>query len=209
MKFDQSDLSHGGREVPSTRQSQKEATRRSLLRAARACFLTDGVTKTNFDDIAARAGVSRATVYLHFSSKEQLLMGLLEEDWAVQVQLFEGLSDTAGAADDFALWLRQVSERYRARSQSMGLYALALAQNPEMSDLIDRQRQRLVAALGQKFAAFAPADGAPLDRCVDAELMVIQIEHVCLMAARSRWAHAIDAGIALVSQRLAAFVAQG
>ncbi|HEY6869624.1 MAG TPA: TetR family transcriptional regulator, partial [Novosphingobium sp.] len=155
MKSDQSELSLGAPVGHSTRQSQKEATRRSIVRAARACFLTDGVTKTNFDDIAARAGVSRATVYLHFSSKEQLLLSLLEEDWAVQIRLFEGLSGTASSAEDFARWLRQVSEGYRARSQSMGLYALALAQNPEMSDLIDQQRERLVAALGQKFAAFA------------------------------------------------------
>lgn len=192
--------------APSLRQAQKQATRRAIVRAARACFLSNGVAKTTFDDIAARAGVSRATVYLYFSSKEHLLLGMLEEDWDAQCTLFALLPAEARAADDFAAWLRQVIAGYQARRGSMGLYAMALAQIPELSGRVDQQRDRLVGTLGQRFPAFAVAH-REMEQRVAAHLMLVQLEHVCLMAMRGYAEEAVEAGIGLVSRRMAAFVA--
>jgi hypothetical protein len=44
---------------------------------------------------------------------------------------------------------------------------------------------------------------------VDAHLMIVQIEHVCLMGVRGYTQDAVEAGIALVSRRLADYVAAG
>jgi len=209
MKPDQSESqvnrTQGGGSI---RQLQKEATRRAIIRAARACFLTSGVAKTSFDDIAARAGVSRATVYLYYSSKEHLLLGMLEEDWEAQRELFRLLRADARSPDDFASWLQQVIAGYRTRRGSMGLYALAVAQSPEMSDRIDGQRDRLIAALGESFPALVLDEHSSMEKRVDGQLMVIQIEHVCLMATRESQESAVEAGIDLVSRRMAAFVAR-
>lgn len=190
----------------SLRQSQKQATRRAIVRAARACFLSSGVAKTTFDDIAKRAGVSRATVYLYFSSKKDLLLIMLEEDWDAQSRLFAQLPAEASAANDFAAWLRQVIAGYQARRRSMGLYAMAVAQIPELSARIDQQRERLVVTLGQRFPAFAAAQTA-MEHRVAAHLMLVQLEHVCLIAIRGYSEEAVEAGIGLVSRRMAAFVA--
>ena len=48
-----------------------------MLDAALALFLDRGFAATRVEDIAARAGVSKGTVYLYFPSKEALLEGLV------------------------------------------------------------------------------------------------------------------------------------
>ncbi|MEI3844029.1 MULTISPECIES: TetR/AcrR family transcriptional regulator [unclassified Microbacterium] len=60
------------RPVP-LRQRQKAATREALVDAAIEVFAETGYPHTRIDDIAAHAGASRATFYLHFGSKAALL----------------------------------------------------------------------------------------------------------------------------------------
>lgn len=56
----------------------KDAGKRALIVAAAwDLFLRDGFEGVSMDDIAARAGVSKATVYSHFVSKESLFEGVV------------------------------------------------------------------------------------------------------------------------------------
>ncbi|MFV8781469.1 TetR/AcrR family transcriptional regulator [Microbulbifer sp. SA54] len=48
------------------------AKRRAILEAAKTLFLTHGFAGTSMDAVAAEAGVSKLTVYSHFSDKETL-----------------------------------------------------------------------------------------------------------------------------------------
>lgn len=198
-------IARGGRNG-SLRDQQKAQTRLRILRAARGCFLSRGIAETGFDDVAQRAGVSRATVYLHFSRKEALLLGMLQDDWDAQAALFEACPQEGGRAEHFAAWLNRLIAAYATRRESMGLYALALGQDPGMAEMIENQRRRLLAILGTRFPAFR-MDRLDPDREIAAYLMIVQIEHFCLMAARENWAHAVEAGINLLSRRLAALVA--
>ena len=56
----------------------KEDKRLGLLEAAVGVFFEQGFAATRMDDIAARAGVSKGTLYLYFKSKEDLFVGLIE-----------------------------------------------------------------------------------------------------------------------------------
>lgn len=51
--------------------------RQRLLDAAEACFGHYGVMKTTVEDVAAKAHVSRATVYRYFDGREDLILGVL------------------------------------------------------------------------------------------------------------------------------------
>jgi TetR/AcrR family transcriptional repressor of mexJK operon len=54
-------------------QRRCEAKRAAILKAATALFLEHGYRGTTMDEIAARAAVSKQTVYKHFSEKERLV----------------------------------------------------------------------------------------------------------------------------------------
>ena len=57
--------------------SDAEAARERLMDAAEACVEQYGVAKTTMDDIAKMAGVSRPTVYRHFSDRDSLILAVV------------------------------------------------------------------------------------------------------------------------------------
>jgi TetR/AcrR family transcriptional repressor of mexJK operon len=90
-------------------ESRSDRKHKAILEAATAVFLSKGYDGTSMDEIAASAGVSKQTVYKHFTDKEQLyaeivrattdqidgLMRLVAETLAVTGDLDKGLSQLA------------------------------------------------------------------------------------------------------------------
>ena len=67
------------------RSDRAERTRQRILDAAAQCFAASGFSRTPVEQIAARAGVSKALVYTHFRAKEAIFEELLERtltEWA-------------------------------------------------------------------------------------------------------------------------------
>ncbi len=62
----------------SSRRGRSEIKRRAILDAAQELFLTAGFKSTSVDAIAARADVSKRTVYDHFGDKENILSTIVE-----------------------------------------------------------------------------------------------------------------------------------
>jgi AcrR family transcriptional regulator len=69
------------KEIPElpVRQRRKEARPAELLAAALDLFVERGFSATKLDDIAARAGVSKGTLYLYFASKEELFKAVIQQ----------------------------------------------------------------------------------------------------------------------------------
>jgi AcrR family transcriptional regulator len=61
------------------RAREKARRRREILDAARREFFERGFHRPTVDDVAARAEVSKGTIYLYFESKEEILAHLLLE----------------------------------------------------------------------------------------------------------------------------------
>lgn len=70
----QPDTLQTGMRRPATR---GEARRREILAVAETTFLELGYEKTSVDEIAARAGSSKATIYKYFGSKDSLFAEVL------------------------------------------------------------------------------------------------------------------------------------
>ena len=65
--------------VPRERKRRKEARPGELAAAALDLFVEKGYAATRLDDVAARAGVSKGTLYLYFASKEALFKAVVED----------------------------------------------------------------------------------------------------------------------------------
>lgn len=61
------------------RRRRKDARPSELTAAALDLFVEKGFAGTRLDDVAARAGVSKGTLYLYFDSKEALFKAVVEE----------------------------------------------------------------------------------------------------------------------------------
>ncbi len=59
---------------------RKDARPQELLDAALDLFVERGYAATRLDDVAARAGVSKGTLYLYFANKEDLFKAVIREN---------------------------------------------------------------------------------------------------------------------------------
>jgi AcrR family transcriptional regulator len=73
---------------------RSEARPAELIEAALRCFSERGFAATRLDDVAARAGVSKPTVYLYFESKEKLFEAVVRAAVAPSLDHAQTLVDT-------------------------------------------------------------------------------------------------------------------
>ena len=74
------------------RRRRKEARPAELTAAALDVFAEKGFAATRLDDIAARAGVSKGTVYLYFDNKEALFKAAVEAAMTPAIEAAEALA---------------------------------------------------------------------------------------------------------------------
>lgn len=67
------------------RQRRKQARPMELLDAALDLFVERGFKATRSEDVAARAGVSKGTLYLYYPSKEELLKAVISHNVVNQI----------------------------------------------------------------------------------------------------------------------------
>jgi AcrR family transcriptional regulator len=64
---------------PSPRRRRKEARPEEILSAALESFAARGFAATRIEDVAARAGISKGTLYLYFNGKEELFKAVVRQ----------------------------------------------------------------------------------------------------------------------------------
>lgn len=64
---------------------RKEARPAELVSAALDLFVEKGYAGTRLDDVAARAGVSKGTLYLYFENKEELFKAVVRENIVARI----------------------------------------------------------------------------------------------------------------------------
>jgi len=68
---------------------RKESRPGELLDAALELFVEKGFAATRLDDVAARAGVSKGTLYLYYASKEDLFKAVVRQNIVPLIEAFE------------------------------------------------------------------------------------------------------------------------
>jgi AcrR family transcriptional regulator len=124
--------------TPETRprgRPRSEKARVAILDAAMTELLERGLHAMSMDDVARQAGVSKATIYRWWPSKELLALDALAAEWAASASA--GERETGNLRDDllarFRPWVRQLSSKPFARVVA-GLVAEAQT-DPEFAEL--------------------------------------------------------------------------
>jgi len=65
-----------------SRRSSDDSSRQRIVEAARAHFFSHGFRSVTMDDLAAELGISKKTLYAHFTSKTDLLEAVLADKFA-------------------------------------------------------------------------------------------------------------------------------
>ena len=77
-----------------TRREKQQRTRRCLLDAAAKLFCKRGLEGTSIDEVAAEAGYTKGAFYANFSSKEELFLVMLEEQFACELERLDEMLDS-------------------------------------------------------------------------------------------------------------------
>ena len=68
-----------------TRQRRKDARPQELLDAALALFVEKGFAATRSEEVAARAGVAKGTLYRYYPSKDELFKAMVRDNLSVHI----------------------------------------------------------------------------------------------------------------------------
>jgi AcrR family transcriptional regulator len=110
------------------RDELRELTHQRLLSAAEAVFHRDGYSRSTVGNIAAAANVNRATFYLHFTDKSDVLLGVLRANLAdtpsywheIDLALVDGGRDALRASLNNTLhWYQQHGQVLRSVREAM------------------------------------------------------------------------------------------
>jgi AcrR family transcriptional regulator len=98
-------------EAPRRGRPRSEKAKQAILIAARELLLEQGVQAMSMEDVAERAGVSKATIYRWWGSKELLALDALAAAWTTPVA--DAQRDTGSLRGDllarFRPWQRQLN----------------------------------------------------------------------------------------------------
>jgi AcrR family transcriptional regulator len=153
-------------------------TREQLLKAAAAVFAEKGFENASLQRIASRAGVTSATVYRHFESKADLLLGVVEQALHAMpvAERLEG--DDVLAPRDFARMISSYADPGLATLRRLAIEIHAAAsRDPEAGALLRDLNERTHRNLSMKLVACMEAGRLPahLDADRVASLLVVLI----------------------------------
>ncbi len=172
----------------SPRPSNKAQRQNQILDAAMEVFTRLGFHKARMDDIAAEAGLSKGSLYWHFSSKEEIIS-------AVLMRMFQGyfgdlkkVLDAPGSAAEnlrayFSQSADQINKLHRWQPLMAEFYAVA-TRHRSTRLFLQRYYRDYIDVLAEIIArGMEEGDFAPGDAHQQAFLLVSAGEGVILMCS--------------------------
>ena len=108
-----------------------------ILESARDLFMAEGYGAVSMDQVAKAAGVSKATVYAHFGSKEKLFAEIIHHACrAFAVDLFPAVEDEP----DIAVALRRIAtavEQFLLGEGPIKVYRIIVSEGPRFPELVE------------------------------------------------------------------------
>jgi len=165
-------------------QRRKDARPCELLAAALALFVERGYAATRLQDIAARAGVTKGTIYRYFRNKDELFNAVVREHvqfLAAEIDAVSVSVCSAGCDSSDRLrkvikaWWRQVSGE-----RTYGLLALMIAEGgnfPQLARYCHEQAVERYRTTTSEILKLAVAKGEfrPVDTASTSQLLITPV----------------------------------
>ncbi|HEY3833170.1 MAG TPA: TetR/AcrR family transcriptional regulator [Acidimicrobiia bacterium] len=142
-------------------------TRAEILAVASELFIDKGYDATSLREIAERLGITKAALYYHFRSKDDILLALLEPIGSIVTELVERLEtagDVQGWADTLS-WLIdsmganvaffRLLERNRHSAQAVHDTLHETHDHLQMHERVQSAVHNAAAGLGEEIRMFA------------------------------------------------------
>jgi len=159
---------------------EESTKRRQIVDGARAVFLAQGFDAASMNDIARAAGVSKGTLYVYFTNKEQLFEAIVEQECEAQA---EGIFDLDPQDHDVEAVLTRLGlayVRFLCRPEKAQAIRAVIAIAERMPELGRRFYEsgpaRGIARLAAYIAAQADAGLLVVEDC---EIAAAQLMEAC------------------------------
>ena len=132
------------------RERRKEARPGELLEAALELFVEKGFAATRVEQVAARAGVSKGTLFLYYPTKEDLFKAVVRE--CISQHVNQGLRELAQFPGSTADLLREFFNRWwtaYGNTPASGLSKLMMSEATNFPELARFYQDEVVAPMGE------------------------------------------------------------
>lgn len=107
-----------------------------ILEAAGELFLEHGYGVVSMDQIAREAGVSKATVYAHFESKERLFAAIIQNGCAVYAEAVVPVVTDFKDVRETLVHVARFIEDFLLAPKTLGIYRVIIAEGPRFPELV-------------------------------------------------------------------------
>jgi AcrR family transcriptional regulator len=157
------------------RDEQKRLTRRRLIEGALAAFERKGYAATTIDDIVAEANASRATFYLHFKSKSDVVLVMARTLGTRWRELYREL--TSGerlSRKELYDWLDAMAGHYQTNRATVAALDQAAAVEPEVASVRLANQQESLGVVAESIRRWYGSDEE--DARIRAALLLAQMD---------------------------------
>lgn len=165
---------------------RKEDRPAELLAAALDLFVEKGFAATRLDDVAARAGVSKGTLYLYFKNKEDLFKAVVRDSIVPLIEAFEQQLESTDLLSDalVTLYFRKFWADF-CDTKLSGICKLMVAEAGNFPDLalffhteVIERNNAILAAIVQRGIKKGDYHAANLDVSVNLWMAALVMEAI-------------------------------
>ena len=127
----------------------KENRKNAILKAARRLFFDRGFKTVTVDNIAAKAEVSKGSIYLCFESKEEIYAQILISDNIELYERIKNFSRTEASATQLLLEFARIYVDYFLNNNELFRILMTFMMQTSQMNLVEKQKDELIRSTNQ------------------------------------------------------------
>ncbi|PMU26010.1 MULTISPECIES: TetR/AcrR family transcriptional regulator [unclassified Pseudomonas] len=170
--------------------SPRQKTRAKIAQAARTEFLEVGYEAASVDSIVRRAGVSRATYYIHFTNKVEVLIEIWHTSIDDEILNIISDFDALGAyptRTGLHEWIEKAVSFWEKSADLVEITEQVIALEPQMTRPWIERNIQAVDAMPSYLSRFTP-EQLPVAR-MRMGMMLLQLDRMCFILNRGELPH--------------------